>query len=222
MQTAIPGQFLSPVISADSTPKGNIILAEYDLPEKDNDIQELVKQVPPPPDLKATIKLTPPVIKADSEVSKADEMLTQEELSNANAAISIITNPGVEGGTVDPADLVDNTIITYKTTNEVVEFAEQMPQFVGGDKELMSYLSKNIKYPVIAQETGVQGTVTLRFVVGKDGNIKDVTILRSLDPSCDKEAVRVVKSMPQWIPGKQNGIPVAVYYTIPVKFKLNN
>ena len=208
--------------TSDAT-KGIVTLTEYDLLKKDKEIIEIIKPVAPPPELKATIKFTPPVIKPNSEVSEADEIPSQVLLSEASATISIITNPGVEGGTFDPADF-DKIVGGNNPTDtgNPILIAEEMPQFVGGDKELMSYLSKNIKYPIIAQETGVQGTVTLRFVVGKDGNIKDVTILRSLDPSCDKEAVRVVKSMPQWIPGKQNGIPVAVYYTIPVKFKLNN
>ena len=84
----------------------------------------------------------------------------------------------------------------------------------------MGTLSKNIKYPVIAQENGIQGKVILGFVVTKSGAISDVTVLRSLDPSCDKEAIRVVKLLPKWIPGKQNGENVNVRYTLPVVFRL--
>ena len=204
-------------------PDGKITLAEYNLTEKDKEIIEMIKQAEAIPDLKSTVKFTPPVIKPDEQVSEANEMLTQDALSDTKVSISIATVEGVEGGTKDIADF-DNlkNVIVGNPAETPVTFAEQMPQFIGGDKELMGYLSKNIKYPVIAQENNVQGTVILRFVVGKDGNVKDVTILRSLDSSCDKEAVRVVKSMPQWIPGRQNGTPVAVYYTLPVKFKLNN
>ena len=84
----------------------------------------------------------------------------------------------------------------------------------------MKYLSENTKYPVVAQENGVQGRVTVQFVVEKDGSISDVHVLRGVDPSLDKEAVRVVKSMPRWTPGKQNGITVRVNYRVPVLFRL--
>ena len=82
----------------------------------------------------------------------------------------------------------------------------------------MKFIRDNLKYPVIAQENGIQGRVILRFVVSKTGTIDNVTVLRSLDPTCDKEAIRVVKSMPKWIPGKQNGNNVPVYFTLPVVF----
>ncbi|MBN9303331.1 energy transducer TonB, partial [Dysgonomonas mossii] len=78
----------------------------------------------------------------------------------------------------------------------------------------------NLKYPVVAQESGIQGRVTVRFVVSKTGAIEDVNVIRGIDPSCDKEAVRVVKSMPKWIPGKQNGLNVPVYFTLPIVFRL--
>lgn len=100
------------------------------------------------------------------------------------------------------------------------EAVEQMPTFPGGETELMKFIRDNLKYPVIAQENGIQGRVILRFVVSKTGAIDNVTVLRSLDPTCDKEAIRVVKSMPKWIPGKQNGNNVPVYFTLPVVFKL--
>jgi protein TonB len=85
---------------------------------------------------------------------------------------------------------------------------------------LMSWLSQNIKYPVIAAENGVEGRVIVQFVVEKDGSITDVKIAKSVDPSLDKEATRVVSSMPHWIAGRQNGNPVRVKYTVPVTFKL--
>ena len=208
--------------SVSEPPDGKITLAEYNLTEKDKEIIEMVKQAEAVPDLKSTIKFTPPVVRPDELVSEADEMPTQDFLSDAKPNISIATVEGVEGGTKDIADFNNINVIAEKSTETPVTFAEQMPYFPGGDKEMMSYLSKNIKYPIPAIETGTQGTVLLRFVVGKEGNIQDVAILRSLDPLCDKEAVRVVKSMPKWTPGRQNGNPVAVYYTLPVKFKLNN
>ncbi len=103
---------------------------------------------------------------------------------------------------------------------EAYDVVEQMPQFPGGDEALMRFLSRKIKYPVVAQENGIQGKVICGFVVTKTGQIVDVNVLRSLDPSCDKEAIRVIKLLPRWIPGKQNGVNVAVKYTLPLRFKL--
>ncbi len=98
---------------------------------------------------------------------------------------------------------------------------EKMPEFPGGQQALFKYLSENVKYPVIAQENGIQGRVICQFVVNKDGKIVDVEVVRSGgDPSLDKEAVRVIKSMPNWKPGQQRGKPVRVKYTVPVNFRL--
>ena len=98
---------------------------------------------------------------------------------------------------------------------------EKMPEFPGGQQALCKYLSENVKYPVIAQENGIQGRVICQFVVNKDGKIVDVEVVRSGgDPSLDKEAVRVIKSMPNWKPGQQRGKPVRVKYTVPVNFRL--
>ena len=95
-----------------------------------------------------------------------------------------------------------------------------MPSFPGGQGALMSYLSSHTKYPVVAQENGVQGRVTVSFVVERDGSITDVHVVRSVDPSLDREAARVVSSMPNWQPGKQNGSAVRVKFNVPVQFKL--
>ena len=98
---------------------------------------------------------------------------------------------------------------------------ETMPEFPGGQQALFKYLSENVKYPVIAQENGIQGRVICQFVVNKDGKIVDVEVVRSGgDPSLDKEAIRVIKSMPPWKPGKQRGKAVRVKYTVPVNFRL--
>ena len=98
---------------------------------------------------------------------------------------------------------------------------ETMPEFPGGQQALFKYLSENVKYPAIAQENGIQGRVICQFVVNKDGKIVDVEVVRSGgDPSLDKEAVRVIKSMPPWKPGKQRGKAVRVKYTVPVNFRL--
>ena len=105
--------------------------------------------------------------------------------------------------------------------NSVYDVVEQMPSFPGGISGLRTYLNQNIRYPAEAQENCVQGRVVVSFVVGKDGHISDVTVVRSVEPSLDKEAIRVVRNMPRWTPGKQGGEPVRVRFTVPVSFRLN-
>ena len=97
---------------------------------------------------------------------------------------------------------------------------EVMPQYPGGMPELMQYLAKNIKYPIQAQKKGIEGRVTVRFIVEKDGSISNVTVVRHIHPLLDKEAERVIKAMPKWSPGKQEGKPVRVKFNIPVAFRL--
>lgn len=102
----------------------------------------------------------------------------------------------------------------------IFEVVEKMPEFPGGNAALMQYLSKNIKYPTIAQENGTQGRVIVQFVVNKDGSVVDPVVARSVDPYLDKEALRVISGMPKWNPGQQRGKPVRVRYTVPVSFRL--
>ena len=102
----------------------------------------------------------------------------------------------------------------------IFQVVEEMPEFPGGMGECLKFLGKNIKYPTISQENGVQGRVIIQFVVNKDGSIVDPVVVRGVDPYLDKEALRVVKTMPKWKPGKQRGKAVRVKYTVPVTFKL--
>lgn len=99
---------------------------------------------------------------------------------------------------------------------------EVMPEYPGGQKALFAYLSENIRYPQIAKENKIEGRVIVGFVVEKDGSISNVEVVRSVDPSLDKEALRVIKSMPRWKPGKIRGKPVRVKYRVPVNFKLTS
>ena len=104
---------------------------------------------------------------------------------------------------------------------EVFTRVEEMPKFPGGVGKLMEYLGQSVTYPVAAQQRGIQGMVVVRFVISKSGEVSDVTLVHSLDPSCDAEAVRVVSAMPNWTPGKQGGKEVDVYYTLPIRFSLH-
>ena len=108
-----------------------------------------------------------------------------------------------------------------KKNDMVFDVVEVMPQFPGGQIAMLKYLMKNIKYPEQAMKEGIQGRVTVRFIVEKDGSISDVKPILSVHPLLNKEAVRVVESMPKWSPGKQNGKPVRVRFNVPVMFKLN-
>jgi protein TonB len=103
---------------------------------------------------------------------------------------------------------------------QVFFIVEDMPEFPGGEMALRTFIANSIKYPVIAQENGIQGKVYVTFVVGKDGKVNNATIARGVDPSIDKEALRVVNTLPTWKPGKQRGKPVNVSYTVPINFVL--
>ena len=173
--------------------------------------------------VKSSVKFVPPVIKKDSEVKPEEELKSQEELNKTNTAIGAFDvkgNDEAAGEVLKAKEVIAQPEPPKEEETKVFDVVEQMPSFPGGNSALMQYLSSNIKYPVVAEENGVQGRVVCTFVVERDGSITDVRVIRSVDPSLDKEAVRVVKSMPKWIPGKQNGSAVRVKYTVPVTFRL--
>ncbi|MBQ3575907.1 MAG: energy transducer TonB [Coprobacter sp.] len=189
---------------------------------KKNEEYKPLMETPPPPPLKSSIKFTAPVIKKDEEVSEEEEIKSQEELIESKVTISIADVEGNdEENGQDIADFKEAIKpVVEEEDNQVLEVVEQMPQFPGGQKALLQYISDNIKYPSIAQENGIQGRVVVRFVVKRDGSVGEVQVLRGVDATLDKEAVRVVKSIPNFIPGKQNGHAVNVWFTLPVQFKL--
>ena len=172
--------------------------------------------------VKSSVKFTAPEIKKDDEVKPEDEIKSQDDLSKTNTAIGTFDVKGndEEAGEVLKAKEVVVDEKPKEEETKVFDVVEQMPQFPGGDAELMKFLSSHIKYPVVAEENGIQGRVIATFVVERDGSITDVRVVKSVDPSLDKEAIRVLKSMPKWIPGKQNGSAVRVKFTLPVTFRL--
>jgi protein TonB len=193
---------------------------EDQVPEE-NQIKQI--EVPPPPELKTTIAFTPPVVTKDEDIRDEELMLTQQELTENKADISVATIVGSTDGGIDIADLKDHQVVTEEPKKEVIfDYVEVMPSFPGGETALMKWLHDNLSYPPIASEQGIQGRVSLKFVVTSDGSIGEVIVVKGLEPSCDREAVRVIKKMPKWIPGKQNGNPVFVYYSLPIHFKLQN
>ena len=184
---------------------------------KQEKVEQVVEKV------KSSIKFTAPVIKKDDEVRPEDEMKSQDEIMNSKVAVgfaNVIGND--ENGEVLKAKeaLVTEPVKPKEEENKVFDVVEQMPSFPGGMAALMAYLQKSIKYPPVAEENGIQGRVVCTFVVERDGSVTDVRVAKSVDPSLDKEAVRVVSAMPKWIPGKQNGQSVRVKYTLPVTFRL--
>ncbi len=173
--------------------------------------------------VKSSVKFVPPVIKKDDEVKPEEELKSQEELNKTNTAIGAFDvkgNDEAAGEVLKAKEVIAQPEPPKEEETKVFDVVEQMPSFPGGPSALMQFLSSNIKYPVVAEENGVQGRVVCTFVVEKDGSITDVRVIKSVDPSLDKEAMRVVKSMPRWIPGKQNGSAVRVKYTVPVTFRL--
>ena len=202
-------------------------LTNYDQPKKKAEVKQKKVEVEPErvvERVKSSIKFTAPVIKKDEEVKPDEELKTQDELMSTKTAIGTFDvkgNDDANGEILKAKDVIaEPEPPKHEEENKVFDIVEQQPLFPGGPAALMKYLSENTKYPVVAQENGVQGRVTVQFVVEKDGSISDVHVLRGVDPSLDKEAVRVVKSLPRWTPGKQNGITVRVNYRVPVLFRL--
>lgn len=174
-----------------------------------------------PEEVLNTIKVTELAIVPDEEVKKEDEIKSQDDLKETTTALG---RTDFDKGT-DDRNVVrehkDEIIVAEKPAEEqVFKAVEQMPQFPGGDAELGKWLSKNIQYPTMAQENNIQGRVIIQFVVTKTGAIGEVKVVRSVDRDLDNEARRLVKKLPNFIPGKMNGQPVNVWFTLPVNFKL--
>lgn len=178
------------------------------------------------PVARETQKFTAPVIKKDELVKEENQVKQMDKLDEKVA----VGTENKEGTKDRLAEAVRSDISVAapppppapkpEVSNKVFDVVEEMPHFPGGAAALQAFLSSNTKYPVVAQENGVQGRVIVSFVVERDGSITDVRVVRSVDPSLDREASRVVRSMPRWSPGKQNGSAVRVKYTVPVVFRL--
>lgn len=173
-----------------------------------------------PPPIKDQIKFVPPKVKKDEEVKEEEPPPpTIEEIKDKDIATE--TRKGEEGG-IDAslAEPEPPPVVEEVKEEKVFSYVEQMPEFPDGQAALQKYLNENLKYPAIARENDIQGRVVVQFVVTKTGNITKVSVVRGIGGGCDEEAVRVIKSMPNWRPGKNNGIAVPVTFTLPVNFKL--
>jgi len=165
--------------------------------------QDEIKPPPPPPPPKVVDMLV--IVDDNTEIK--DELEIEDSEADDKTAITAVMQ-------------VSNDKDEEKEDAPVFFIVEEMPEFPGGDLALRKFIGQSIKYPVIAQENGIQGKVYVNFVVGKDGTISQAKIARGVDPSLDKEALRVVNSLPKWKPGKQGGKPVRVSYTVPINFVL--
>lgn len=171
--------------------------------EDEIEIQTTQEELPPPP--------PPPVPEVIEELNIVEDDVKTETIkieTEDNKDKIVISAPVAAPKVVEEDDQV------------IFQVVETMPTFPGGDQALFKFLSDNIRYPVIAQENGIQGRVICQFVVNRDGSIVDVEVVRSVDASLDREAIRVIRSMPNWKPGMQRGKAVRVKYTLPVNFRL--
>lgn len=196
--------------------------------EKEEEKEEKVEQIeieevkPEAPQL-ATQLMTELLL---TDTPKEDnEIKANEDIQKDNSVMSTFTQAGSDDINLikeHKEEVVQEKPREEKKKEEVFTHVEQMPKFPGGDTELYKFISNNLNYPAMAIENNVQGRVVVQFVVTKDGSIGNVKVVRSVDRDLDNEAIRVCKKLPKFIPGKQNGQPVNVWYTLPVTFKLQN
>ena len=172
--------------------------------DEEIDIQQTTQETPPPPPPPAVQEVEVLNVVEDDVETETIEINTEDDKD-----VEVVIAPPVEAP------------VEEEEEETIFMVVESMPEFPGGQQALFKFLAENVKYPVIAQENGIQGRVICQFVVNKDGSIVDVQAVRSSgEASLDKEAIRVIKSMPKWKPGKQRGKPVRVKYTVPVNFRL--
>jgi protein TonB len=176
--------------------------------EEDIEITRPEDAPPPPPPPPAPVATEVLTVVEDNVELEQQEILTTEDTQTAAQVQTYVA----------PAAAIQEE--EEDSAQQIFTIVEENPAFPGGEGELLKYLNSSIKYPVIAQENGIQGRVTCAFVVNRDGSVVDAEVLRGVDPSLDKEALRVIGIMPKWSPGKQRGKPVRVRYILPVTFRL--
>lgn len=175
----------------------------------------VVPPLPPVTDVQKRYTFTAPVVVADENIADIG-MPTMDDFNDHASNVPVDLNP--ETSVIRQPDILPDAV----EKEEIRVFVEEMPTYLGGENERVKFLSENIRYPQIASETGVQGTVYVQFVVDSKGNITNAQVIRGIGGGCDEEALRVIKMMPQWHAGRQNGQSVPVLFTMPVVFKLQN
>lgn len=204
-----------------------IVEMAQDEPEPEPEQQKLEQPKPEvlPEEVLKSVKVTELKIVQDEQVKKEDEIKTQDELKETDTAFGQKDNDkGTEDRnvtkTLKEEVVVEEKKVEEKKVEEIFKSVEQMPEFPGGAAALQKYLASHIQYPPQAAENGKEGKVIVQFVVEKDGHIGEVKIARGVDKDLDREAMRVCKTLPKFTPGRQNGQPVRVWFTLPVTFKL--
>lgn len=187
---------------------------------EEQELEQVVQE-----ELLNTQKVTEILVADDEEVT--EEIKSVDEQKEDDRAVGAVNEDRGVDDIINAQEHKEVVVVEEKTPepevdNKVFDAVEQPPVYPGGEQALMKYLYDNLRYPQLAIENNIQGRVVLRFVVLKDGSIGEVKVAKSKDPDLDKEAVRVVKTLPRFQPGKQNGNPVNVWFTLPVTFKLNN
>ena len=173
-----------------------------------------------------TYQATELQIVEDKNVREEDEIVSQDDRMQTDAIAGLVTNSEGSTDLNNFSESINNIVIENKKPvvddkpEEVFISVEQMPQFPGGEAALMKFLSSHINYPPMAAENNVQGKVIVQFVVDKTGKVGEVKIVRSVDKELDHEAIRVCQALPKFVPGRQNGRPVSVWFTLPIQFKL--
>lgn len=160
---------------------------------------------PPPPPPAAVVSEVLEVVEDNVELDQQDIISSEDDSKQAQAQTYVA-----------PVQVEEEE----ESAQQIFTVVEEMPKFPGGDAKLLEFINKGIKYPVIAQENGIQGRVICSFVVNRDGSVVDAEVVRGVDSSLDKEALRVINTMPKWTPGKQRGKAVRVKYTVPITFRL--
>ena len=196
-------------------------------PEPEQQIIEPEKpEVLPEEEVSATIKVTELQIVEDAEVREEDEIVTIDEQMATDASAGTVThldgstNKNIFKEAIEEVVVEDRKPVVEAKPEEIFKSVEQMPQFPGGEAALMKFLASHINYPPMAAENNVQGRVVVQFVVDKTGKVGEVKVVRNVDKDLDREAIRVCQALPKFTPGRQNGRPVSVWYTLPIQFKL--
>lgn len=204
------------------------LLQQEEEPEPEPEPEEQKFEQPEievPEEVLATVQVTQIAI-VDADKVK-NEVMDMEEQKEDNTARGVVNQEGSDDA--DKFKAVQEQVVVKEpepeakpVEEEIFVAVEQPAEFPGGMAALMKWLSQNIRYPEAAQQNDIQGKVIVKFVVEKDGSIGSATVLKGVDKDLDREAIRVVKKMPKWQPGKNNGVTVRSYFNLPVTFKLQN
>lgn len=214
--TIIVASAIIPYLKAKSIAVQKARDANEVIAEMANDIQQEEAAPPPPPpppppaEQQTVVKYVAPVVVDTIKPEEATQLMTADD------AAQTVTDQDVGLEVVDQVQ----EEVQEEAPQEVFVVVEEMPSFPGGDTELFKFIYDNIKYPEIAKENNIQGKVILRFCVTYKGTVDQVSVVRGVDPALDEEAIRVIKMLPLWKPGKQGGKPVNVWYSVPISFQL--